>query len=329
MAALGIIPGFESFITRSKRVLNRLISDRKWRLFYAQRFVRVPAIRKFVSRRIARQLPAASRTDISADAKRHIADLQERGITVFRDASAQDVKNLRGYLQEKECVDPDQPGRGFLWPSGAALGCVHGYYPIETLLGAPEVLRLANSPRVLDIVENAFGCVPTISEINCWWLRHDFDFETAKIRHNFYVETRKNYHRDIDDWSVLRYFVYLTDVDAQHGPHSYIPGSHNRTLNHRRGVDLDKIYQSLYEQRIDVTGPAGTGILMDPFGLHRGIVPSAGDRLILSVSYSLGTINYTAPKSPPLAFTDLKVDPFINRLYVRRTLGIQEKLAHR
>lgn len=323
MAAQNIILGFDGFISRSKRVLGRLASDRTWRRFYAQRYVRIPAIRKLVSRQIARQLPPATLTDVGTEAKQHIANLRKQGITVFRDAAQRDVENLRGYLRQKECVDPDQPGAGFLWPSGAGLGCVHGYYPIETLLGAPEVLRLANSPRVLQIVENVLGCAPTISEINCWWLRHDFDLEAAKIRHNFYVETRKNYHRDIDDWSVLRYFVYLTDVDEQHGPHSYIPGSHNRALNHRRGVDLDKVYRRLYERRIDVMGPAGTGILMDPFGLHRGVVPAAGDRLILAVSYSLGTINYTAPRSPPLASTDLKVDPFVNRLYVRPPQGFR------
>ncbi len=251
-----------------------------------------------------------------------------RGITVFRDTSSRDIENLRNYLRQKECVDPDQPASGFLWPSGAGQGCVHAYYPIETLLAAPEVLRIANSPWILQLVQNVLGCVPTISEINCWWLRHDFDPEAAKVQHDFYVETPKNYHRDIDDWSVLRYFVYLTDVDEQHGPHSYIQGSHNRTLNHRRGVDLDKVYRELYERRIDVTGPAGTGILMDPFGLHRGTVPTAGDRLILAVSYSLGTINYTAPKSPPLTATELNVDPFINRLYVRSTQRPTGALHH-
>jgi hypothetical protein len=313
--------GLAGFVGRGKRVLGRLASDRTWRRFYLQRFVRIPAIRKFVSRQIARQLPPPTLTEIGAEAKQHLANLREQGITVFRGASQRDVESLRSYLQRQLCVDPDQPGAGFSWPSGAGRGCVHGYYPIETLLAAPEVLRMANSPRVLQLVENVLGCVPTISEINCWWLRHDFDVETAKIRHDFYVETRKNYHRDIDDWAVLRYFIYLTDVDEYHGPHSYIRGSHNRTLNHRRGVDLDKVYRDLYERRIDVTGPAGTGILMDPFGLHRGMVPSAGDRLILAVSYSLGTINYTAPKAP-LVTTDLKVDPFVNRLYVRNTLGL-------
>lgn len=323
MATYGGIFGSSSFVGRSKRALGRLISDRTWRRFYVQRFVRVPAIRKFVSREIARRLPPATLTKIGVEAKQHIANLREKGITVFRDASQRDIEALRSYLQQKECVDPDQPGAGFLWPSGAGPGCVHAYYPIETLLAAPEVLRMANSPRILQLVENVFGCVPTISDINCWWLRHDFDFEVAKIRHDFYVETRKNYHRDIDDWSVLRYFIYLTDVDKQHGPHSYIPGSHNRVLNHRRSVDLDKAYRQLYERRIDVTGAAGTGILMDPFGLHRGIVPAAGDRLILAVSYSLGTVNYTAPKTPPLLSSALNIDPFINRLYVRNAHGFE------
>lgn len=309
---------FANFVNRLKRVVGRVISDSRWRSFYLQRFVRIPWARKFVSRQIARRMPPASVARVGMEAQGHISKLREQGITVLHDTSRADVESLRAYLRQKVCVDPDQAGApGFIWPSGAAPGCVHAYYPIETLLATPEVLRLANSPRILELVESAFGCAPTISEINCWWLRHDFDFEAAKLRHDFYVATRKNYHRDIDDWSVLRYFVYLTDVDEEHGPHSYIPGTHNRSLNHRRGVDFDKYYRELYNRRIDVIGPAGTGILMDPFGLHRGMVPVAGDRLILAISYSLGTASYGAPKSPPLASTELKIDPFVNRLYVQ------------
>ena len=327
MAVHGRIFGSSSFASRAKRALERIISDRTWRRFYAQRFVRIPTIRKIVSRQIARHLPPASLTELDAEARRHIFNLRKQGITIIRDTSQRDVDNLRDYLRQQQCVDPDWPATAFVWPSGAGRGCVHAYYPIETLLAAPEVLRLANSSQILQLVENVFCCVPTISEINCWWLRHDFDFEAAKVRHDFYVATRKNYHRDIDDWSVLRYFIYLTDVDKQHGPHSYIPGSHNRTLNHRRGVDLDKVYRDLYDERIDVTGPAGTGILMDPFGLHRGMVPTAGDRLILAVSYSLGTTNYAAPKSPPLQSSEMDFDPFINRLFVQCKYGLQrEKL---
>jgi hypothetical protein len=307
-----------NLLNRVQRVSGRILNDSRWRNFYLQRYVSVPALRRFVSGRIAKDLPqpASGARDPAAAAR--VDEIKRNGVTVYRDGAApQAVTELREWLQTQLCVDPDRPGDpGFLWNDGAGKDCVHAYYPIETLMRAPHLLGLANTPQVLGIVQRVFGCAPTISEINCWWLNHDLDVDLAKVRHGYYVERQKSYHRDIDDWSVLRYFVYLTDVDQAHGPHSYIPGTHNRYMRQHRNMDFDENPNGLYDTRIDITGPAGTAILMDPFGLHRATVPTAGDRLMLAVTYSLGCATVHAPKKPLLASTGLGIDPFVNRLYV-------------
>jgi hypothetical protein len=113
-------------------------------------------------------------------------------------------------------------------------------------------------------------------------------------------------------------FVYLTDVDAEAGPHSYIAGTQRISLPVFRGLDFDRhsSLQGLLAGRQDIVGPAGTVILIDPYGLHRARVPKSKDRLVLGISYGFRPL----PQSPTQPVATLpaasRLDPYINRTYV-------------
>src|SRR5262249_6503443 len=100
----------------------------------------------------------------------------------------------------------------------------------------------------------------------------------------------QRWHRDPEDQHVLKVFVYFTDVDEEAGPFQYIKGSAeggrygglspwSKAMSSRLALlRRRRLYPSekWVEKRVDasdvatVTGPAGTVVLCDTSGLHRG-----------------------------------------------------------
>lgn len=134
------------------------------------------------------------------------------------------------------------------------------YYPHEFLKNK-LFLKLATDPQTLSLVQSYLGCFPTIYSINSWW--HKF---------NGSVYDTQIFHRDTDDFKFLCFFLYLTDVNENNGPHVYCPKSH---LN----IPL--------QQPKSITGKAGTLIIADTFSMHKGNPLVSGERLVLWWRYGM------------------------------------------
>ena len=167
-------------------------------------------------------------------------------------------------------------------------------YEFETVIACAPLLRLACSARIVAAVESYIGCTPTISAFAIW---HSFPGQVDAPAEIF--------HRDRDDFSFVKLFVYLSDVDADAGPHEFIQFSHdadtlkawleaNRVnLNlpslfegNSRNLSTPELKKILGRIVVTTTGPAGFGFLEDTYGLHRGTRPNAASRLIFSVTYT-------------------------------------------
>ena len=134
------------------------------------------------------------------------------------------------------------------------------YYPHEFLKNK-LFLKLATDPETLSLVQSYLGCFPTIYSINSWW--HKF---------NGTVYDTQIFHRDTDDFKFLCFFLYLTDVDDENGPHVYCPKSHiNMPL----------------QQPKSIKGKAGTLIIADTFSMHKGNPLVSGERLVLWWRYGM------------------------------------------
>lgn len=83
-------------------------------------------------------------------------------------------------------------------------------YTADQLLRAPHLVDFLNSPAIVDFVEAALGCVPTLYSVNAWWSLP----ATVLVGHGMQI-----FHRDNDDWRFFTLFLYLTDVDDDAGPH--------------------------------------------------------------------------------------------------------------
>ena len=93
-------------------------------------------------------------------------------------------------------------------------------------------------------------------------------------------------------WREFKTFLYLDDVDEGKGPFTYIPGSHRAHLRRLRkqlrgggegsptSFHSDEIEGAL-KREVKITGAAGTLILADVGGLHRGSPQRVGSRSVL------------------------------------------------
>lgn len=193
----------------------------------------------------------------------------------------------------------------------ASLRGAHHYacYTADDIARCPHLIEIANDPRLLRIAEAYLGCPPTIYGCNAWW---------SFARGGSAAQIAQHLHRDLDDFRFLTLFLYLTPVDAESGPHRYVKFSHDRDVLMRtltslgwpeatvhttipplflgHGYDTSQTADALLGQLAFVwTGPPGSALLADTYGLHMGIPPARGDRLMGWIRYGLGPNIATQP----------------------------------
>jgi hypothetical protein len=105
------------------------------------------------------------------------------------------------------------------------------------------------------------------------------------------------WHRD-GDGTVLKLFVYLSDVFAENGPFVYAPGSHKsplREINYKNRPKSDDELRELLKgyKREFVTGVCkrGTAVLANTSGMHKGGHVLEGERKALLIAYYLPWID--------------------------------------
>jgi hypothetical protein len=165
---------------------------------------------------------------------------------------------------------------------------------------APHALRLATHPRILGIVGGFLGTAPIIADLCAW--RTDPSPNDDYGAHQF--------HRDRDDFRACKLFLYLSDVEADDGPHVFVRGSHDpestKSLLERRQLGAKllgaKLFDSLFcsdgraignmipkifgEAVTQITGNAGKCFLESTYGFHRGRSVRRRSRLLFQVLYA-------------------------------------------
>jgi hypothetical protein len=222
-----------------------------------------------------------------------------------------EVAEVAAWLGPHECRDPYrprlQPFRANAPPRGANLG----QYPQSVTVEAPHLLRLANHPQILAVVEDFLGAKPTLSDLRLWW---SYPGKTARESQLF--------HRDVDDLRFCKLFVYLTDVDMHSGAHVFVKDSPriNRCTALRRFSDEEVLRAFGREAITPVCGQRGQGFLVNTAGVHKGLVPTVAPRLIFMAEYSLFpllSLAYHPITTPAMAGHDR----YVNRLLLRAAQG--------
>lgn len=279
----------------------------RYAIYYASRLLPHPALRSgvvaLVRRRVnARQgpprAPRLSGTNVA------LKSLRDKGLAPIPSPfSASQIDEIRHFLATALVA-----GAASAEPVTAQTrGLSSAAYGLPTILACPHLLQAMNHPSVLEIAEGFLGCKPTISGAGLRW-----SFPTASA-----VSEVQKFHRDAEDWRILRLFVYLTDVFDDCGPHQFVQGSHKTAgrLRLRPYTDRDIEQRFGRDKVLTIAGPQGTAFLGDMWGVHRGVPPTGRPRLLFSCTYTMtGTPIYRY--EPVRVAQGMAFDPYINRFLI-------------
>jgi hypothetical protein len=156
--------------------------------------------------------------------------------------------------------------------------------PIFSLEG--PWLRLALSEAVLDIVNTYRQHATRLFYLDNWFT---VPYTGADER-----IASQRWHRDPEEEHVVKVFLYLSDVDEGSGPFEYVKGSPagNRYGGllpwgeGKRHPDEDELNrETAAEDRVALTGPAGTMLFCDTGGFHRGGFARTKPRVLYASTY--------------------------------------------
>lgn len=284
--------------------------------YYSQKAIRSPRLRErfgsMVAKLVGQPVPVCPSGEV-----RGIAEaLRTDGICFLPQLklSPADLAEISAHLADKYLYDWYDSNRLVKIDSGIPKDMVKLSYRAADLVGCKPLVRLANSPVVLDAVTQVLGARPTIGWFESWWTVGDH--QTPESLH--YDDA---YHRDVDDFKFVKLFAYLTDTDAENGAHSFVRGSHRSDYLTRRGTITDKEVEQHYapDDIMTVVGQAGSVFLEDTWGIHRPLLARKGRRQIFSALYALTPwVPRNARHMPDLALPE-GLDPYVNRVLFRRS----------
>lgn len=179
-------------------------------------------------------------------------------------------------------------------------------YAVTTgsLIGNDLVRRMMLDRGLLEVAQRYIGSAPIIDIVTAW-----YSFPSDSPSH----EAAQLFHFDLDRIRWLKAFFLLTDQTIETGAHMYVPGTHRdggiseqllaKGYSRLEDDDVARFYPK--ETWKSMEAPAGSILLEDTRGLHKGISLKKNHRLMLQFEYAQSLFGHV----PHLALADIpKVD---------------------
>lgn len=237
-----------------------------------------------------------SRRSLSADTERVLRDLNRDGMAITSVAALGGARALFDELaqavddlERTKAHELDQARRAA--EDTSTIG--NKTFNVELLgphpaLDAQQVYcRFALDRAVLDVANGYFGMLTRLRYFNIW-----HTLATSN-------EARESqlWHRDREDFLILKVFVYLSDVTHEAGPFTYAPGTHPKGAFRREpAYTLEgRVRRSTDEQMagvvpaakwIEALGARGTVVFADTRGYHKGGLARGRDRLMYTCMFT-------------------------------------------
>lgn len=165
--------------------------------------------------------------------------------------------------------------------------------PMEDIVCDPVAQRVAADPGLLAVAQGYFRAKAVQDLVAMWWSLPAGAASSAAAQ---------LYHFDMDRIKFLKFFLYLSDVGPDNGPHCFVRGTHRRLpkplRQDKRHTD-DEVFRHLPRDReLVITGRKGTLVAEDTRGLHKGLPLAAGHRLIFQVEFALNLFGMHYPHVP-------------------------------
>lgn len=186
------------------------------------------------------------------------------------------TNRTEGLRHQKAKFDPANP-----------VGYVYDL-PEEEVWKVPSGQKFLADPLFLNVAQEYFGAAPALKDFNVWW--------SAVKGGTPDSDSAQMFHFDYDAMPIwLKFFIYVTDVTAETGPHVYVRGSHRMQQERMREM-LSRGYVRISDEEIaavfgpeniiELSGRKGTVIAVDTLGYHKGKAPQAGARLVAQLEFA-------------------------------------------
>jgi ectoine hydroxylase-related dioxygenase (phytanoyl-CoA dioxygenase family) len=222
------------------------------------------------------------------------AELETNGYYVFEDRLpeafcdkiAERIADA-GFIVRDDAL-PYDPGKLHKYDRNAPFA--HNYMlPPDDTTDIPEVQELVSDPALITVAQNYLKAKSIFTGISLYW--------SAAVKDRPDDNSAQTFHWDMERIRWIRFFICLTDVDEDSGPHCFIKGTH------RTGALPKEVYSRGYVRHDDegviglfgkdsyreFTGKKGTIVAEDSRGLHKGKVLKKGERLMLAFELSNST----------------------------------------
>lgn len=171
-----------------------------------------------------------------------------------------------------------------------------------------SLLKILQNSFFRDVAGNYFGSRPFVNffRVIVTKAKDEKFFSNSQI-----TAAANKFHFDYSHLRSIRFFIYLTDVTDDSGPHTFIKSSHDDNFKYpkdeinfydfnykkfyngtREGILKDDWVNQNFSQsdQIKFIGKKGTLIIEDTTGLHKGSNCHNGSREVLLLNYSLSNI---------------------------------------
>ncbi len=279
--------------------------------FHLQRTIKAPQLRDRIGGWVsALREPAGYASDLNPARS---GQLRKEGLCWLGQVlAAQQIAEICAWFESRKVENFYRPEDGAFLPlSDTRDPLSHvANHSLADVLAAPHLIALAMRPEILSLVEEYLGCKPAITAFSAWW---SYPTPVGPQHAEFF-------HRDVDDWRFIKFFVYLTDVGELQGPHVYVTHSAQRPelRNIARLSDQD-VVGTFGEGNVKIlTGKAGDAFLEDTSGVHRGTPVRQDVRLLFQVVYGLVPLP-NLPRRPVLKreameqLHGITLDPHVSR----------------
>jgi SAM-dependent methyltransferase len=257
------------------------------------------------------------------DTKSSACSIIERDgfVRIDKVLSSKKIREIKNYFLNKPCYNShvashaEEPANDFDY---AEKNWKNASYTAKDVVEAPHLIDAITAPELTSIAEEYLGCPPTLTLLNTFW--------SFPNQHLDSHETQL-FHRDNNDYKFLTFFMYLTDVNDTCGPHCYIQHTHRIDLireilaQQRKNPDThiaglaskinpeqlfrggyadghptqdascrgyDDILNTIFSPFMNtISGNAGTALLADTHGFHKGTPPTQTPRLMFWGGFGL------------------------------------------
>ena len=175
-------------------------------------------------------------------------------------------------------------------------------YSLEDILKCKELLKIITNKKIIGLASDYFECTPTIGEINLYWT-------FPKLEDHYKNFSVRRYHRDVEDYKMLKFFINLTDTNKNDGGLKYIKKSNeinflrdnlnNKKIyfNEKDIINLNRVPNGLYnvselveknfkDLEIEFYSKKGSLFAVDHYGLHKAI-QAKKPRLVMWITFHL------------------------------------------